>query len=348
MNFASDNWGGALPEVAQALVNHCGGFAAAYGNSELDRSLVHRFQEIFEHDLAMFLVGTGTAANSLAMSAAGRPGGVVFSHANAHMFEEECGAIEKIGGGLRITPVEGALGKIDPEKLAAALGRLPEGFVHVGQPSAVTLTQATEWGTLYQPDEIAEIASIARKRNLAVHMDGARFANALVALDVTPADMTWRQGIDMLSFGASKNGCWCAEALLVFNPRYAEHMIYAQKQAGHLFSKSRFISAQLEAYLSEDNWRQWARQANGLAAELTAILMRSGAARIAWTPEANIVFAIMKIEDAERFQAAGAFFYRRASLETEIAIAGDEGLYRFVTSPMNDATDLRDFAEILS
>ncbi|MCE4568655.1 beta-eliminating lyase-related protein [Caballeronia sp. CLC5] len=178
MHFASDNWGGALPEVAQALVDHCDGFAAAYGNSELDRSLVHRFQEIFEHDLEMFLVGTGTAANSLAMSAAGRPGGVVFSHANAHMFEEECGAIEKIGGGLRITPVEGALGKIAPEKFAAALGRLPEGFVHVGQPSAVTLTQATEWGTLYQLDQIAEIASIARKRNIAVHMDGARFANA--------------------------------------------------------------------------------------------------------------------------------------------------------------------------
>ncbi|RVN78945.1 low specificity L-threonine aldolase, partial [Sinorhizobium meliloti] len=204
MIFSSDNWAGAHPAIAESLVANAQGYASAYGTSELDRRVEQRFSEIFERDVAVFFVGTGTAANSLALSSANRAGGIAFCHREAHVNVDECGAPEFFSHGARLCPVEGARGRMEPAKLEAEIRRLPRENVHGGQPMAVTLTQATESGTVYSLDQIETIGSIARSHKLPLHMDGARFANALVSLGTTPAEMTWKRGVDLLSFGGTK------------------------------------------------------------------------------------------------------------------------------------------------
>ena len=194
MNFASDNWAGAHPAIAQRLLEAAAGFSAPYGASVLDRKIEQRFNELFEREVAVYFVSTGTAANSLALAAVNRPGGVSFCHREAHMLEDECGAPEFFTHGARLAPVDGENGKIDAHNLKAEIERFPPDFVHAGQPMAISITQATEIGTLYQPDEIAAIAEIAQAYGLPLHMDGARFANAVVALELPPAEMTWKRG----------------------------------------------------------------------------------------------------------------------------------------------------------
>ncbi len=204
MHFASDNWAGAHPKIAESLSLHANGFAAAYGASEIDKRVEQRFNELFEREVAVLFVGTGTAANSLALASVNRPGGVSLVHREAHVIEDECGAPEYFTGGARLHPIDGAMGRIDPELLKRELKRFNPAFVHAGQPMAVSITQATEVGTLYQPEHIATISQICRDAGLPLHMDGARFANALVSLDMTPAEMTWKQGVDIVSFGGTR------------------------------------------------------------------------------------------------------------------------------------------------
>ena len=249
MNFASDNWSGAHPLIAQRLMDVSSGFSAPYGTSVFDRKIEQRFNDLFEREVTVFFVSTGTAANSLALAAVNRPGGVSFCHREAHMLEDECGAPEFFTHGARLAPVDGANGKIDPHNLKAEIERFPPDFVHAGQPMAISITQASEIGTLYLPHEIDEIANIAKRYRLPVHMDGARFANAVVALKMTPAEMTRKRGVDILSFGATKNGCWCAEALIFMNPDLSKDLPFIRKRAAQLLSKSRFIAAQFDAYL---------------------------------------------------------------------------------------------------
>lgn len=265
MIFSSDNWAGAHPAIAESLVANAQGYASAYGTSELDRRVEQRFSEIFERDVAVFFVGTGTAANSLALSSANRAGGIAFCHREAHVNVDECGAPEFFSHGARLCPVEGARGRMEPAKLEAEIRRLPRENVHGGQPMAVTLTQATESGTVYSLDQIETIGSIARSHKLPLHMDGARFANALVSLGTTPAEMTWKRGVDLLSFGGTKNGCWCAEALVLFDLSKAQEMHFLRKRSAQLFSKSRFVAAQFDAYLAGDLWLDLARHANAMA-----------------------------------------------------------------------------------
>ena len=248
MHFASDNWAGAHPAIARALVEQAGGYASAYGTGDLDKAVERTFCEIFETDVAVFFVGTGTAANSLALASFNRPGGQVFCHAEAHVNVDECNAPEFFATGSKLVPLHGAEGRMAASDLAAAIGRFPPDFVHGGQPMAVTMTQATEAGTVYSLDEIAAIADVTHDAKLPLHMDGARFANALVTLGTTPAEMTWKRGVDILSFGGTKNGCWCAEALVLFDPAQARQMHYLRKRSAQLFSKSRFIAAQFDAY----------------------------------------------------------------------------------------------------
>ncbi|MEM6689758.1 MAG: beta-eliminating lyase-related protein, partial [Planctomycetota bacterium] len=182
MFFASDNWSGAATEIAESLQQNASGFSPAYGESESDRKLEERFNELFEKDVAVFFVGTGTAANSLALTAVNRPGGFVLCHREAHLIEDECGAPEFFTGGARLAPIDGELGRIDPHALKSGLNRFDPEFVHHGQPMAVSITQATEVGTVYSIDQIAEIADLTHSSGLPLHMDGARFANALVHL----------------------------------------------------------------------------------------------------------------------------------------------------------------------
>lgn len=206
--------------------------------------------------------------------------------------------------GAKLVPLPGADGKLTPEVLAAPLAAAAARDVHRVRPSAVTLTQATEAGTVYSPAEVSAIARAAHGAGLAVHMDGARFANALVSLGCSPAEATWKQGVDMLSFGATKNGCWAAEAVVFFRPDMAESFEYRRKRAGHLFSKMRFVSAQLEAYLADDLWLDNARHANACAARLAEGLAAAGV-RLAHPVQANEIFAHMPREALERLKAAG-------------------------------------------
>jgi len=349
MYFASDNWAGVHPAVAQALADAAAGYDPAYGNGAFDKRVAARFNEIFEREVAVFFVATGTAANSLALASVAKPGGVSFCHREAHIFEDECGAPEYLSGGARLRPIDGALGKIDIERLKTEIERFPPDFVHAGQPAAISITQATEIGTLYSLQEIEAIAALARQHGIALHMDGARFANALVTLDVSPAEMTWKRGVDMLSFGGTKNGCWCAEAVVLFEPSKAAEFAFYRKRGAQLFSKSRFIAAQFEAYFEDDLWLASARHANAMAGKLAGTLASSSTIRLSWQPQANEVFAIMPRSVMAQLTDAGAVFYEwhvPASFDGQIG--ADEVLCRFVTSFATTDEDVAGFARLIT
>ncbi|RWP36184.1 MAG: low specificity L-threonine aldolase [Mesorhizobium sp.] len=349
MNFASDNWAGAHPSIAAGLSAHAGGFSTAYGDGALDEAAYQRFNEIFEREVAVFFVATGTAANSLSLTAYNKSGGISFCHRESHVIEDECGAPEYFTGGSRLHAVDGALGKIDPNMLDRAVGRFAPEIVHSGRPMAVSITQSTEVGTIYTLNEIARISAIAKHHKLPLHMDGARFANALVALETTPAEMTWKGGVDILSFGGTKNGCWCAEAIVLFDLDRARELAFLRKRAAQLFSKSRFIAAQFEAYFKDHLWLDTARHANAMAARLAALIEDSASARLAWLPQANEVFAVMKKAKAERVLLAGAAFYDwHKPHDFDGHIGEDEALYRFVTSFATTEEEVDRFGELIA
>ncbi|MEQ1944755.1 low specificity L-threonine aldolase [Mesorhizobium sp. VNQ89] len=348
MFFASDNWAGAHPKIAAALSTHAGGYDAAYGNGLLDAKVQRRFSEIFEREVAVFFVGTGTAANSLSLVSADKPGGLSFCHRGSHVMDDECGAPEYFMGGSRLFPVDGELGRIDPQLLSAAVERFAGDNVHAGRPAAISITQATEVGTVYNPEQIRAISAIAKKHRLPLHMDGARFANALVSLEVSPAEMTWKSGVDMLSFGGTKNGCWCAEAVILFDIDRAKDFAFIRKRAAQLFSKSRFIAAQFEAYFEDGLWLDSASHANAMAARLGGYIRQSAKIRLAWEPQANEVFAVMPIKLAKALQAQGARFYDWHTPHGFGAnIAPGEKLWRFVTSFATSADEVDRFGELI-
>jgi threonine aldolase len=348
MFFASDNWAGAHPAISAALAAHGGGFDAAYGTGTLDREVEKRFAEIFEHDVSVWFLPTGTAANSLALAAVNRTGGVAFAHPDAHIREDEGGAPEFLTAGVRVRPVSGAGGKIDSGGLRKAVEPFAPGTVNMGRAMAVSITQASEIGTVYTQDEIAGISSVCREHDLPLHMDGARFANALVALDCSPADMTWKSGVDILSFGGTKNGCWCAEALLFFNRDMAADMPWLRKRSGHLFSKSRFIAAQFLAYFDDGLWLELAGHANTMASQLARMIEENGKTRLAWTPEANEVFAILPKAEFRRLQDAGVRFYDWPAPDgCDTGLGDDETIVRMVTSFATQQNDIDRLAEAL-
>ena len=349
MFFASDNWAGAHPLIAESLTRAAVGHAAAYGTSDLDQRVEQRFAEIFQHEVAVFFVGTGTAANSLALASVLRPGGVAFCHSEAHVIADECGAPEFMTGSARLVAVEGPNGKLDPAALKTAVGRFPSDAVHQGRAMAITLTQATEMGTVYGLDEIETIASIAQNSNLPLHMDGARFANALVALDTSPAEMTWKRGVDILSFGGTKNGCWCAEAILFFKPELAAEMPFIRKRSAQLFSKTRFISAQLEAYFEGGLWLDLARNANRNADRLRTGIAAAPRGRIAWATQSNEVFAVIDKQAADQATEKGARFYEWPQPKELPGLTKEgETLIRLVTSFSTTEAEVEDFLALLA
>ncbi|MEZ5780425.1 MAG: low specificity L-threonine aldolase [Rhizobiaceae bacterium] len=348
MIFASDNWAGAHPAISASLSDNASGFTAAYGNGDLDKIVEKRFCEIFERDVAVMFVGTGTAANSLSLASVAKPGGIVFAHREAHIIVDECSAPEFLSGGLRLHPVDGPGSKMTPAALDAAVAHFAPEIVHDGRPVAISLTQATEAGTVHTLDEIEALTAIAKRYGLPAHMDGARFANALVALDATPAEMTWKRGIDLLSFGGTKNGCWCAEAVVLFDPSAAKDFGFLRKRAAHLFSKSRFIAAQFDAYLRDDLWLETARHANAMAGRLRVAISASNRTRLAWDSEANEVFAILPRTLAESARQDGAVFYDwHTPAELVGSIQPDEVVCRFVTSFATSVDDVTAFASLI-
>ncbi len=309
MDFTSDNAAGAAPEILDALTRANDGTAASYGADDVTARLTRRFSELFECEVAVFPVVTGTAANALALAALTPSHGAVICHELAHVHVDECGAPEMFSGGAKLVPVGGASAKIDPHALAAALASLPAGVVHHVQPSALTITQSTEMGSVYSVSEIEALVDVARGRGLHVHMDGARFANALTALDLPPAAATWKAGIDIMSFGATKNGAIAAEAVLVFDPELAKDLSFRRKRAGHLLSKMRFLSAQLEAYLTDGLWLRLAAHANAMAARLASGLAGIAGINIHLAPQANEVFVRLPVALIKRLRERGARFH---------------------------------------
>lgn len=341
MHFVSDNWAGAHPAIAENVLRRNAGTMPAYGASDLDRRVEQIFCDLFETEVAVFFVGTGTAANALAMAAVNRPGGVVFCHSEAHLRVDECSAPEFFTQGVKLEAVQGALGKIEADDLDGAIRHVLDGGLNAGQPQAVSISQLTEAGTLYGLDEIGAIAEVAHGHGLPLHMDGARFANAVAALGCTPAEMTWKAGIDMVSFGATKNGCWCAEALIFFDPDKARAMPHLRKRAGHLFSKSRFIAAQFEAYLANGLWLDLAAHANAMGATIAKAVEQSTAFRLAWHPDGNEVFAIGGAAAVNELEANGVHCARWQPPRAERhLVEPDETMIRLVASFATETGDI--------
>ena len=290
MNFASDNWSGVTDAVMAAMARRKDGFAPAYGADELTAAIGGKFSELFEKDVAVHFVGSGTAANALSMAAAARPGGLIFCSADAHLYNDEMGASEFFTAGMKLIPLKARHGLIAPETLAAGLARFAEDS-RTGVPATLSLTQASELGTIYDAGQIRALSGIAKGRGMAVHMDGARFANAVAALDVVPAEVTWKAGVDIMSFGGTKNGCWAADAIVVFSPERFGDIATLRQRAGHTMSKARFAAAQFEGYFEDGNWLRTAQRANGMAQRLAEGIRASGTARLGWQPQATVVCA---------------------------------------------------------
>jgi len=343
MNFASDNTAPVAPDILDAIVEASRGYARGYGNDDWTRLVERRLSEIFERDVAAFLVPTGTAANALALAQVSPPWSVVLCHAESHIATDECGAPEFFGHGLRLEGLSGQAGKITPEVLQAALAGYGGHSPHQMVPSALSITQAGEAGTIYRTNEIATLAELAHRRSLAVHMDGARFANALVRLNATPAEMTWRCGVDVLSFGATKGGALAAEAVIFFDPDAAAFFGERRKRGGHLLSKHRFIAAQFLAYLADDRWLKLARHANAMADRLAEGLVAIGLDPV-WAVEANLVFVLLPRALDAKLKAAGANYYVRSSRSLDVG--ADKVLVRLVTSFATSGQDIERFVNL--
>ncbi len=349
MRFASDNAFGMPEQILKALADANGGVAKAYGADDLTTAVEQRLKDVFECDLTAFLVSTGTAANALSLSVITPPYGAILCHPESHIMVDECGAPEFYSGGAKMIGVPGEDGKIDPAAFRNALDGLIAGNQHQVQPASVSLTQATEAGTVYSPDELATLAEIARSRSMKVHMDGARFANAVVSGAGTPAELTWKSGVDILSFGATKNGAIAAEAVVSFDTGLADELMYRRKRGGHLISKSRFIAAQFDAYLKDDLWLDLARHANAMASRLGEGIAASNCARLAYPVQANEVFAILPDATHAGMQDAGAIYYEwpGEGPRDERALGDGEMLARLVTSFETPESDVDGFLDLL-
>jgi threonine aldolase len=348
MIFASDNWAGASPKVLAAITRSAEGSAPAYGNDTSTTELRSRLSELFERPVNVFLVTTGTAANALSVAAFAPPWGSVIAHAEGHLGVDECGAPEFYAG-TKIIGLAGKDGKLTAATLAAALAGMPAGFVHQQQPAVLSISNASELGRVYDPDEISALSEVARGRKMAVHMDGARFANAVVTSGATPAELTWKSGVDVLSFGATKGGCLMAEAIVLFDDGKAEALGYLRKRAGQLVSKHRFLSAQFLAWLDGDHWLDLATHANAMALKLALGLVGTGRGHVAFMPEANEIFAVLPKSIAERLLAAGATFYDwPPHAFSNLTLAPHEGLYRLVTSFATTPAEIDTFLAIIA
>lgn len=348
MNFASDNWSGVAPQVEAALARHGSGFQRAYGGSDVDEAARVRISKVFEHDCSVLFVPTGTAANSLAAALCGKPGGIVLAHSHSHMIEDECGSPHFAMGGGRIQPVGGANGKIAPEAMAKALKRHDPPYLHHGRPVMLSLTQASEAGTVYSVAEISELAGQAKQASLLVHMDGSRFANAVTHLGCGAADMTWRAGVDLVSLGGTKNGCWCAEALVLFDRRLQEEAEYLRKRSGWLFSKSRFVAAQFLGWFEDGAWLDMAAHANAMSADLQKGINASKNAKLAWPTQANEVFVLLDRALAARLGEQGAIF-GPWDVPSDFQMPADYniGLYRLVTSFATAPEEVQMFCDLI-
>jgi threonine aldolase len=331
MRFFSDNAAPVHPKVMEAIAA-ANVVDTAYDGDGWSQRLDAAFSDVFETEVNAFWIGSGTAANSLALAALCPPYGSVICHHDAHIQNDECGAPEFYTHGAKLSLLDGEAAKVTPEALLARLEATPDG-VHWAQPHALSITNATEYGCVYTPAEVAALGGICKDRELGLHMDGARFANAVAYLGCTPSEVTWQAGVDILSFGCVKNGGMSAEALLFFNRDLAKGFAERRKRAGHLFSKGRFLAAQLLALLEGDLWLANAAAANSAA----TIIGNAAGSRLLHPVEANEIFLRMTPEEAASVRAKGFDFYDWA-----------EGEVRLVTSWQHIAEDVIPLADAIA
>lgn len=332
MNFCSDNVTGVAPEIMAALVDANIGAAMPYGDDECSQNLQTKFSNLFEIEVMVFPVVTGSAANALALSVMCPPYGAIYCHSQSHINIDECGAPEFYTGGAKLVTLPGADGKIVAQDLQNVIERAGIGFVHHVQPAAISITQASEAGTLYSKAEIQQIGEISKTYNLKLHMDGTRFANAIATNGCSPADMTWRAGVDVLCFGATKNGAMAAEAIIFFNRDLSQTFSYQRKRGGHLLSKMRFVAAQLDAYITNDLWLKNATHANKMAAKLAAGIKSLPGVNLCYEVQANEIFVQLPEVVIDKLLADGFAFYR-----------GEYNTVRLVTAFDTQAADVDAF-----
>lgn len=335
MWLRSDNAAGVDPEILATLHACNDGDAQPYGNDDFSRQLDDRFSSFFRTTVKAFAVSSGTAANALALASIAGPFDFVLCHQNAHAFLTECGATEFFSGGARFLPVSGSDGRIDEKAMAALLVGMDVSRGNSYQPKALTVTQLTEAGTAYRLETLQSIGAIARRFELRLHMDGARLANALAFLEVQPDAMTWRAGVDVLSFGATKNGTMYADAVVFFDPILADHFKQRLKRSGHDLSKTRFLAVQLLRYLERDLWLRNARHANAVARELAELLKQVSGAEILHPVEGNIVFVALPDSAVRALDATGI------RLRSKGRLPNGHEWFRLVPSYRTNPADLR-------
>lgn len=309
MHFASDNCGPVHPSVMEALATANTGHMASYGADDITAQVQDQIRTLFDAPEArVFLVTTGTAANALALAACTSPWDAVFCSDIAHIHLDEAGAPEFYGGGTKLVPVPAPDGRMTPAGLKAEMEKWGDSF-HNPQIGALSLTNLTECGTLYTPDQIAALARVAKARDASVHLDGARFANALAALGCAPADLTCKAGVDVLSLGGTKNGLMGAEAVVIFDPKLAQTLELRRKRGGHLLSKHRYVAAQMQAYLADNLWLRLAERSNAAAARLAAGLEAAPGVSLAHLVDGNMIFVQMPKATHDHMTQCGATYF---------------------------------------
>jgi len=333
MNFISDNVVGASARILAAIAAANEGAAGSYGADPWTARVEAQLNAFFEREVTVFMVTTGTAANALAAAAICPPWGTLLTHRESHVIDDECGAPEFYMGGAKIAGLPGVGGKITPAIVDAHFANEPGG---TRRPpiKGLSIAQGTEFGLIYTPAEIAAITANARSHGLKVHMDGARFSNALVALGCTPAEMTWKAGIDVLSLGGTKNGCLMAESVVFFDPALAEDFRFKRKRAGQTLSKQRLIAAQFEAFFADNHWRDLATHANAMAIRLAEGLTAIPGIRLGWDQQINQIFPIVSQALWEHLVAGGVkcIDWTELSLPPDNQAGADEAVLRLVTS----------------
>ena len=334
--FTSDNVTSACPEVMDAVIAANSGIAESYGDDQWSSRLQTKLSEIFETDVIVFPAVTGTASNALALSVLTPVFGKIYCHELSHINTDECGAPEFFTGGAKLIPMRSSNGRIDANDLSQTIRGA--GNVHVPQPTAVSITQSCETGTVYQIDEIMAISKTAHIHGMSVHMDGARFANAIDSLGISPAEMTWKSGVDVLTLGGTKNGCLAAEVVVFFKPELVGDFPFLHKRSGQLLSKMRFISSQLEAYLSDDVWLRNAQHANAMAKILSEGLDAFSNIELAYPTQSNEVFVHLPRELIDYLNNAGYDIN-----EEEL----DGKAVRFVTAWNSELKDVDKLLEVI-
>lgn len=348
MNFGSDNQSGASEQVLNAVIAANAGASASYGTDEWTKKAERLLADLFETELKAYFVTSGTAANCLALSSLVQPWDQIVCHSHAHIINDELSAPEMYTGGARLTGLGNDQAKLTSSELASFMAAFEGHEPHTAQPKALSLTQLTESGCAYTLDELKGLAAIAKQYDMHVHMDGARFTNALISLGCSPAEMTWKSGVDVLCLGASKNGALAAEAVIFFNTALAKDFEYRRKRAGHLISKGRFLGAQFCGWLQGDHWLSLARQSNAQAAILSAGIQASDTAELAWPSDGNEVFAWMDKQVISRLKDAGAVFAEWPERFLPNHAASDASLVRLVVSFNTSDDEIARFISLLA